>query len=215
MRVFAINTGVARQIHYRGRLVSTGIYKTPVEGPVMVHAEGFSGDVQVDRDHHGGPDKAVYAYTRENHRYWAAARREPDYPPGQFGENLTVTGMPDETVHIGDIFRIGASLMQVTQPRVPCYKLGVKFGDAGLVGEFLVSGRTGFYLRVLEAGIVQAGDPITLFAPDPSQVCIRDAMKALQHGPQRRSWIGRVLSLEALSDAWRADLTKRLNADPP
>ena len=214
MHVHAISLAQApRHLPYRGNQVATGIYKSPVATPVRVTAQGFAGDLQVDRKNHGGPDKAVYAYTLENHHYWATTRGEPAYPPGQFGENLTVTGMPDERVHIGDIFRIGASLMQVTQPRVPCFKLGLKFGDPGFVREFLASGRTGFYLRVLEEGIVASGDPIMLQQADPQQVSIRDAMRALLTGSEQWAWREKVLAVPSLSAAWREDLAKRLPKD--
>lgn len=212
MRVLAVSLGRSQFVQYRGKPVATGIFKSPVEGSVGVTAEGLTGDVQIDRKHHGGTDKAVYAYTVENHRHWAAVRGVSDYPPGYFGENLTVTGMPDEAVCIGDVFQVGGCLLQVTQPRVPCFKLGLKFGDPGFVSEFLKSGRTGFYLRVLEPGAVCAGDAISLAQQDPLQVSVRDAMQAILNGPDRPAWIERVLGVAALSAAWREDLIQRLNS---
>lgn len=214
MQIYAISLGRSQWVQYRGKPVATGIYKSPVAGPVTVTAEGLSGDEQIDRKHHGGRDKAVYAYTLENHRHWAALRGVPEFPPGHFGENLTVTGMPDETVFIGDVFRMGGCLFQVTQPRVPCFKLGLKFGDPGFVAEFMRSGRTGFYLRVLASGEVCAGDAVSLEEQAPLQVSVRDAMRALQSGPDRREWIERVLAVPALSAAWREDLTQRLKSGP-
>lgn len=212
MQVLAVNLGRSHPLQYRGKTVATGIFKMPVAGSVSVTVEGLTGDVQIDRRHHGGPDKAVYAYTVENHRYWAAHLGTPDFPPGHFGENLTVDGMPDEAVCIGDVFRVGSCLMQVSQPRVPCFKLGLKFGDPGFVAEFLKSGRTGFYLRVLAVGEVCAGDAVSLAEQDPLRVSVRDAMRAMLNGPDRREWIERVLAVSALSMAWREDLAQRLKS---
>lgn len=214
MRVLAINIAKRQKIEYRARWIETGIFKSPVVGAIPVAKDGFAGDIQVDRKNHGGRDKAVYAYTRENYGYWESLHGIQEYPPGQFGENLTVSGMPDESIHIGDIFTVGQSAMQVTQPRVPCFKLGIKFGNPGFVADFLASGRTGFYLRVLEEGLVQADDVIMLREADPRRVSIRNAMRAWMSGPAQPEWIDKVLAVNALSDAWRKDLTQRLKKIP-
>lgn len=214
MRVLAINIAKVQTIEYRGRWIETGIFKSPVPGAIPVAKDGFAGDVQVDRKNHGGRDKAVYAYTRENYRHWESVHGVQEYPPGQFGENLTVTDMPDDGVHLGDIFTVGQSVMQVTQPRVPCFKLGIKFGNPRFVADFLVSGRTGFYLRVLEEGLVQAGDAIILREADPLRVSICDAMHAWISGPTQPKWIDKVLAVNALSAAWRNDLIQRLKNNP-
>jgi MOSC domain-containing protein YiiM len=210
MELLAISSGRARELDYDRRRILTGIYKEPVVGPVKTTALGIEGDVQVDRENHGGPDKAVYAYSIENYRYWEQELGRSPFPYGQFGENFTVSGMPDETVHVGDVFRIGTALLQVTQPRVPCFKLGIKMGDPAFVGRFRRSGRVGFYLRVLEEGEVQAGDPITRISEDGEKLDIRDAMLALDKGSRQREIIERALGIEALSQAWQNDLGKRL-----
>lgn len=210
MRVLAINIAKVQTVEYRGRWIETGIFKSPSVGAVPVVRDGFEGDVQVDRKNHGGWDKAVYAYTQENYRHWESVHCVQEYPHGQFGENLTVTGMPDDGIHVGDIFSVGQSVMQVTQPRVPCFKLGIKFGNPRFVADFLVSGRTGFYLRVLEEGLMQAGDTVLLREADPRRVSIRDAMHAWISGPTQQEWIEKVLAINALSAAWRNDLTQRL-----
>jgi MOSC domain-containing protein YiiM len=181
---------------------------------MLAERNGFLGDAQVDRKNHGGPDKAIYVYTAENYRHWEHLHGVPEYPHGQFGENLTVTGLPDEAVHIGDIFAIGRAVMQVTQPRVPCFKLGIKFGNPRFVADFLASGRTGFYCRVLEAGWVRTGDAITLETADPGRLSVRDAMHALISGPEQADWIAKVLAIDALSAAWRVDLTQRRKQHP-
>lgn len=211
MELLAISRAVAREVEHNGHIVTTGIFKEPVPGPVRADAMGLDGDVQVDRENHGGHDKALYAYSLENYRYWEQELgREIPFPYGQFGENFTVTGLPDEAVHIGDIFRIGELLVQVTQPRVPCFKLGIKMGDPRFVGIFRHSGRVGFYLRVLEGGEVKVGDRITRVQVDPLGINIRDAMLAVNKGPQQQEFIAKVLEVAALSEAWRVDLTQRL-----
>lgn len=210
MELLTISLAAARQVEYRGRPVSTGIFKEPVAGPVRAGVLGLESDVQVDRENHGGPDKAIYAYSVENYRFWERElNRDAPFPHGQFGENFTVTELPDEAVHIGDVFQIGALLVQVTQPRVPCFKLGIKMGDPRFVGTFRHSGRVGFYLRVLEGGEVEAGDGIALVEADPAQLNIQDAMLAINQGPRQQEFIARALEVEALSVAWRDDLTRR------
>ena len=210
--VLSVNLGKSKTILHQDRLIETGIYKSPSAGPVRVDQEGVIGDVQVDRKNHGGPDKALYAYSWENYHYWAKVRGEDLYDPGHFGENLTASNLADDAVHIGDIFAVGETLLQVTQPRVPCFKLGLKFGDPGFVGEFLTSGRTGFYLRVLEQGEIRAGNSIHRVSEDKLAVTISDAMKALIKVPDQRLWIKRVLAVESLSSAWREDLERRLSS---
>jgi MOSC domain-containing protein YiiM len=209
MELLAISLAEPRQVEHNGRRVSTGIFKQPVAGPVRATALGLEGDVQVDRENHGGHDKAIYAYTVENYRFWERELGREPLPFGQFGENFTVRGMPDDAVHIGDVFGIGPLRVQVTQPRVPCFKLGIRMGDPGFVETFLRSGRVGFYLRVLEEGEVEAGQPIIRIAEDGEQLTIRDAMLALLKGPRQQDIIDRALRIDALSDAWREDLQKR------
>jgi MOSC domain-containing protein YiiM len=209
MELLAISLAVPKQVEYNQRWISTGIYKEPVSHPVRATALGLEGDVQVDRKNHGGQDKAIYAYTVENYRFWEQELNRGSLPYGQFGENFTVTGLPDEAVHIGDLFRIGPILVQVTQPRVPCFKLGLKMGDPLFVNAFLRSGRAGFYLRVLEEGEVSPGDTITRIRMDETRLTLRDAMLALVKGPRQHEIIDRALRIDALSEAWREDLEKR------
>jgi len=207
MQLLAISLSGLKRVPYRGRWIETGIYKEPVKGPVWVHEWGLEGDSQADLKNHGGPDKAVYVYTLENYRYWELELGR-DLPFGQFGENLTVCGMVDEAVHIGDIFRIGEVRVQVTQPRVPCYKLGIKMEDPGFVRRFHHSGRVGFYLRVLREGTVAVGDTVELLEPDPAKLSISEAMLAVTKGPRQQEIIERALAIPALSQAWRRDLQK-------
>ncbi|HUL13917.1 MAG TPA: MOSC domain-containing protein [Methylococcaceae bacterium] len=208
MELLAINLSGLKKVAYKDRWIDTGIYKEPVQGAIRLTECGLEGDGQADLKNHGGPDKAVYVYTLENYRYWEWELGR-DLPFGQFGENFTVTGMPDEAVHIGDIFRIGEVKVQVSQPRVPCFKLGIKMEDPAFVGRFHHSGRVGFYLRVLQQGVVTAGDAIELLEAYPAKLSIGEAMLALNKGPRQREIIDRALEIPALSDAWRQDLQKR------
>jgi MOSC domain-containing protein YiiM len=209
MKIAGIAIGGIEEIPYRGKKVKTGIFKKPIRGPIFLGREGLEGDVQVDRKNHGGPDKAVYAYSLENLHYWSTLRKEPDYAPGHMGENLTLEGLDDHAVSIGDQFQIGTAIVEVTQPRVPCFKLGIRMQKPQFVGEFLNSGRTGFYLRVLQEGQIETGDGFTRIHEDPRKVSIPNAMKALIKGPDQALWIAQTLSVPALSTAWREDLKER------
>lgn len=211
MNVIAIHRALTPSvIEFAGRTTRTGLCKTPVSGSIAVGLEGLEGDIQVDRANHGGPDKALYVYTLENYRHWERLLNSDPLTPGTFGENLTVTAMPDHDISIGDQFRIGPILVQVTQPRVPCFKLGLRMKDSHFVGAFLKSGRTGFYLRVLETGVLSPGDTIRCESRDTGRVTIDYATRALLKGPHQQETIQKVLSVAALSEAWRQDLEKRL-----
>jgi MOSC domain-containing protein YiiM len=208
MQLLAISLSGRQTLSFGGRQAETGICKQPVQGPIQATALGLVGDTQVDLENHGGADKAIYAYTEENYRFWEQTLGR-SLPYGQFGENLAAKGMPDAAVHIGDIFRIGAVECQVTQPRVPCYKLGLRMEDPGFVRRFRHSGRVGFYLRVLKEGALQAGDAIERLHEDPGQLSIQDAMLALDKNPRQQDIIRRALAIPALSQAWRDSLEKK------
>lgn len=208
MKLLTISVGSLQWVTHGERRVETGIYKRPVDGVQLVTVNGLAADEQADLENHGGPDKAIYAYTIENYEFWRTELGR-ELGPGQFGENFTVSGMPDEAIHIGDVFRCGELLLQVTQPRVPCFKLGIRMGDTDFVGRFHHSGRVGFYLRVLETGSVEAGSPIESVSRDPAALNIRDAMLALTKGPRQQEIIAQALAIEALSEAWSQSLRKR------
>lgn len=208
-QVLAVSISKIQNHRYQEREVATGIYKSSVEGRVAVGLEGCIGDEQADRENHGGPDKAVYVYAAENYPFWQAELGCDALPPGQFGENLTVTGMPDHAVHVGDVFRFGTFLGQVTQPRVPCFKLGMRMGGAAFVKTFLTSGRVGFYLRVLEPGFVAAGDAVEAIAVADSGPNIQESMLAIQSGPRQQEIIEQLLQNPALSVSWRENLMEK------
>jgi len=161
-RVLSVNVGQPRTVRHEGRTVRTGIWKAPVTGPVRLTRLGFEGDGQADRRVHGGPTRAAYAYPHEHYEHWAPRLGGGPLPMGQFGENLTTLGLLETTVHVRDVYAIGAARVRIEGPRGPCFKLGIRTGDPSIVAPFLVSGRLGFYLSVFEEGLVEAGDPIVL-----------------------------------------------------
>ena len=183
-RVVSLNVGDIREIEWHGRTVTTAIWKHPVAGRIALHGVNFHGDDQADRDVHGGPDKAVYAYAREDYDFWRE-HAGIQTPYGLFGENLTVEGLDLSSALVGEQWRVGSTLLEVAQPRLPCYKLGIRMGDAQFPKRFLAASRMGAYLRVLEEGDVGAGDEVHIvFRPERSVMlsemveAIRDPTKA-------------------------------------
>ena len=209
MRIISINVSKPVEIEYRGKTISTGIFKKPVETRLAVSLHGLEQDGQADLEAHGGLDKALYVYSFDNYSYWAEELGRLELPYGQFGENLTVEGLADDVVCIGDIYRIGKLLAQVTQPRVPCYKLGIRVGSSKFPKQFMKSGRVGFYLRVLEEAEIGAGDLIEKLSGDSTKLSIEQSMLALVKGPRQKRIIDLALQIPALSEAWRSDLIQR------
>ena len=162
MRIVSVNVGLPRRVEYQGRQVRTAIWKAPVAGAVRVRPLSLEGDTQTDLRYHGGPDKAVYAYPSEYYAHWGRELPELALPWGAFGENFTTDGLLEADVRVGDCFRAGSAEFRVTGPRMPCYKLGVRFGREDMVKRFFDHGGTGFYLAVVREGEVAAGDPIVL-----------------------------------------------------
>src|SRR5215472_7629178 len=162
MKVLSVNVGMPLTVQWKGKPVSTGIFKEPVSGRIKLRTLNFDGDGQADLSAHGGPDKAAYAYPVEHYAYWQRELPDMTLPWGIFGENLTTEGLPDDTLQLGARLRIGSAEVMVTQPRLPCYKLGLKFGRDDMVKRMLASGRQGIYFKVVTEGEVAAGDPIVL-----------------------------------------------------
>ena len=216
MSLLSVNVGQPREVSYvdrRGRemTTTTGIFKEPVAGPVMLRTLNLDGDGQADLNGHGGPYKAAYAYSIENYRYWADELGRTDFKPaGQFGENFTVEGMPDDEIGIGDVFRAGGALVEVTQPRVPCFKLGILMGIPDFQKQFAESCRVGFYLRVLEEGEVGQGDGFTRERTPSVRMTVRDAMHLLYFEPDNIEDAKRALDIEALSPGWRQSFVDRV-----
>ena len=159
-RVISVNVSLPKRVAYKGRTVSTAIFKEPVAGRVRVRAVGLEGDAVGDPRVHGAPMKAVYGYPAEHYAFWSRELPGSDLPWGMFGENLTTGGLLETDVHTGDRYRVGSAVLEATNPRFPCFKLGIRFGREDILDRFLVSGRSGFYFRVAREGDVAAGDPI-------------------------------------------------------
>jgi MOSC domain-containing protein YiiM len=175
-RVISVNVGQPREVSYGDGKVLTGIFKEPVAGRVAVRKRNLAGDRQADLSVHGGPDKAIYCYPVEHYQSWRAELPDVPLTWGMFGENLTLEGLDEGLVHIGDQFRIGSAIVQVTQPRMPCYKLPLRFGRDDMVRRFWASGRSGFYLRVLEEGQVEAGDRVELRSAGAELITVAQAL---------------------------------------
>jgi MOSC domain-containing protein YiiM len=167
-RLLSVNLAMPRSFHSRGREVPTGIFKEPVAARVALTRLTLEGDIQADKRYHGGPDQAVYVYPSEHYPYFRRVLGRPDLSAGFFGENFTTEGLLEDAVRVGDVFRVGSALVQVTKPRAPCFKMGLKAGSPAFIKELLESRRLGFYLRVLEEGEVGAGDAIARVASVPS-----------------------------------------------
>jgi len=216
MKLLSVNVSLPKEITFKGKTVRTGIFKEPVQGRLQVQTLNIEGDGQADLLGHGGPFRAVYVYSFDHYPYWESELGRKDFSYGQFGENLTVEGMLDQDVHVGDIFRIGTALFQVTQPRVPCYKLAIKMGVEGFYKQILASGRLGFYFRVLEEGEVGTGDVIERVEVDPVGMTILEINKLMYYDKDNLEGFKRSLGIEALSPGWRTTFEGRLaKADLP
>ena len=210
MKLLSVNVGLPREVLWKGKLVRTSIYKTPVTGRVRVATLNLRGDEQSDLSVHGGADKAVYAYPSEHYPFWRKELPDMDLPWAMFGENFTTEGMLEEAVHIGDRLRVGSAEFVVTQPRMPCYKLAIRFGRLDMVKRFLHSGRTGFYLAVLREGEVTAGDSIELLARDEHGVTVADVVNLYMADATNQDILRRVSKLPALPAGWRDYFRQRL-----
>ncbi len=208
-RVVSLQVGTPRDVEQDGDVARTAIFKHKVAGPVHLGELGFAGDGQADTQHHGGAAQAAYLYPHEHYAHWAARLPARLHEPGLFGENITSEGLLETTVHVGDVFRLGTARVQVTNPRVPCFKLGIRTGDPGIVAPFLASGRLGFYLRVLTPGSVAGGDPIELEAADPHGLSMADLIAALFHASPAPAELDRILAIPILGPTHRTRLLAR------
>ncbi|MBE7468752.1 MAG: MOSC domain-containing protein [Anaerolineae bacterium] len=202
MKLISINVGLPRAVTWQGKPVTTGIFKEPVSGPVILRRLNLEGDRQADLSVHGGADKAVYVYPAEHYDYWQTELPGTPLPWGAFGENFTVAGLLEDEVNIGDRFRVGGAEVMVTQPRLPCYKMGVKFGRADMVKRFLASRRTGFYVAVLKEGQVEAGDAIELISRDENKVTVADITRLYAFDKADAATLQRAIQVEALPEGW-------------
>ena len=214
MRVLSVNVGLPREVMWRGKRVTTGIYKEPVDGRVPIRALNLDGDRQADLRVHGGLDKAVYAYPSEFYELWSRERPELELGAGTFGENLTTEGLLDASVSVGDRYRVGTAELVVTQPRLPCFKLGIKMRRDEFVTEFLERGLLGFYLAVAREGEVEAGDPIVQLSRDPRGFAVTEVARLYARDRGDVEGLQRAAELDVLPESWRDYFRKRLSVRP-
>ena len=216
-RLLSVNVGLPREIEWRGRIVRTAIWKEPIQGRRGVKRLNVEGDGQADLRGHGGEQRAVFVYQIESYRYWEERLGRHDLTHGQFGENFTIEGLPDDEVCIGDRYRIGTALFEVTQPRVTCYRVGIRTNEPHMAALLTSSGRPGFYLRVLEEGEVGAGDPILLITRGPERMTVARVNALLYSSQHPRDQLERALRIPALSPGWQwsfKELVRSQDAHP-
>jgi len=212
-RIISLNVGLPREVIWHDRSVITGIFKEPVAGRVALRKLNLDGDRQADLTVHGGEYKAVYCYPVEHYEYWKKELPGRELPMGMFGENFTTMGLDENDVHVGDRFRVGSAEVVVTQPRLPCYKLGVKFGSDDMVKRFLVSGRGGFYLAVTREGEVGAGDEIKAISRDAHAVPVSEITRLYvlkRWGTEELASLRRAMQVEALPMDWKDYFRERM-----
>src|SRR5262249_33780023 len=202
-RLLSVNVGLPRDIEWQGRTVHTAIWKDPVQGRRMVRRLNIDGDGQGDLGGHGGEKRAVFVYQIDSYRYWEDRLGRSDLTHGQFAENFTVEGMSDDEVCIGDLYRIGHALFEVTQPRVRCDRVGIRMNEPQMAALLTSSGKPGFYFRVLQEGEVEAGDEIVKVADGPERMTVAEINALLYLPGHSRRQLERALRIQALSPGWR------------
>lgn len=211
MRLVSVNVGLPREVLWKDKHVLTGIFKEPVATRVLVRTLNLDGDRQADLSVHGGADKAVYAYPMEHYAYWRAELPELALPWGMFGENFTTEGLLEDAVNVGDRFRVGSAQLVATQPRMPCYKLGLKFRRDDIIKRFLTSGRTGFYFAVLREGEVGAGDSVERIERDPMGVTVADITRLYTAEKDDLDMLRRAVQVQWLPESWRGYFKHRID----
>lgn len=213
MKLLSINVSQAREVEYNGKLIKTGIFKKPVSGSIMITAHHIVGDEQVDLVNHGGEHKAVYAFSAEHYDYWQQ-QLGMELHFGQFGENLTISNLDERTLCIGDQIQIGDVVLEVTQPRVPCFKLGIALALKTMPKLFIEHGYTGIYFRIIKSGTIIAGDSVTVIYKHPDKLSVHTLFNA--YFDKRFNHAHDVMQLasnnHALSNEWMEKVTQRLNS---
>ncbi len=214
MKIVSLNVGLPREVMWHGRTVTTGIFKEPVAGRVALRKLDLDGDGQADLTVHGGEYKAVYCYPLAHYEYWKNELPGRELPMGMFGENFTTDGLSEDSAHLGDRFAVGSAEVVVTQPRLPCYKLGLKFQSDDMVRRFLASGRSGFYLAVTREGEVGAGDEIKVISRDENAVPVSEVTRlyiAKRYDGEDVKSLRRALQVAALPESWKGYFRERLD----
>jgi MOSC domain-containing protein YiiM len=197
-------------VQWKGRTVSTAIFKEPVSGPVQLHQFNLEGDQQADLSVHGGPTKVVYAYPCEHYAYWRTELPDVELDWGMFGENLTTEGLDEESVHIGDVFQLGTARLVVTEPRMPCFKLTIRFEREDMAQRFLLSQRSGFYFGVEQEGTVEAGDRFKLLGSDPQGLKVADVVRLRTTDRDNTELLSKAIATAALPEGWKGSFRRRL-----
>jgi MOSC domain-containing protein YiiM len=208
MQIVSTNLGKKKMITYRGKEVETGIFKYPVAAPLLLGKEDVRGDAVIDRRYHGGIDKACYLYSADHYPFWKEAYPNLEWSWGMFGENLTVAGLNESELHIGDIFRIGTATVQISQPRQPCFKLGIRLGDPAAAKRFVQAERPGAYVRVIQEGTVQTGDDLQLERYHPKNSSLADVFRLLYNPGEHSEAVQRAIEMAELAGSCRDDLIK-------
>jgi MOSC domain-containing protein YiiM len=210
MRILSVNVGMPREVHVDGRTVLTSIFKDPVTGPVALRPYNLEGDRQADPRVHGGPAKAVYLYASEHYEFWRRELGLTDLPSGAFGENLTTEGLIEERVCIGDQYRFGSAVLQVSQPRMPCFKLALRFARPDMVKRFWQSGYSGIYFSIVSEDLLQAGDTIAKVADGPEKISVADVVR-LYKGQEWSNEVRQRALRSPLRGSWKAEIESRLS----
>lgn len=210
MRVISVNVGLPIKVNFGKEIVTTAIFKNPIKHRIKLYKLNLEGDKQADLTVHGGIDKAVYSYPSEHYKFWKKEIKDFEYSWGTFGENLTTEGLVEDVVNIGDKFRIGSAKVVATQPRMPCYKLAVRFGRMDIIRRFMESERSGIYFKVAQEGEIGVEDKIELIKSDENKVTIRDIVRLQTNGGIDTEMMNRAIKVKDLPDGWRNYLMEKL-----
>lgn len=210
MRVISVNVGLPIKVNFGKEIVTTAIFKNPIKHRIKLYKLNLEGDKQADLTVHGGIDKAVYSYPSEHYKFWKKEIKDFEYSWGTFGENLTTEGLVEDLVNIGDRFRIGSAKIVATQPRMPCYKLAVRFGRMDIIRRFMESERSGIYFKVAQEGEIGVEDKIELIKSDENKVTIRDIVRLQTNGGRDTEMMNRAIKVKDLPDGWRNYLMEKL-----
>lgn len=212
MKVLSVNVGLPRKVLYNGQIINTAIFKDPVKGPIMLRKLNLDGDRQADLTVHGGIDKAVYSYPVEHYDYWRKQFPDIDLTWGMFGENFTTEGLLEDVVNVGDQFEIGSAKLVATQPRMPCYKLGVRFGRMDVIRRFMTSGCPGIYFKILKEGEVKTGDKIKNIKRDKNNVTVKDIVSLYisKNHIDIIEMMRRAIKIRDLPEGWRYEFEQKI-----
>ena len=212
MKVLSVNVGLPRNVLFNGQIITTAIFKDPVNGPIILRKLNLDGDKQADLTVHGGIDKAVYSYPEEHYDYWRKQFPNMDLVWGMFGENFTTKGLLEDAVNVGDQFQIGSAKLVATQPRMPCYKLGVRFGRMDIIRKFMASGRPGIYFKVLTEGEIKTGDKIKFIKRDKNNVTVKDIVTLYinRNNLDNIDTMRRAIKIRDLPEGWRFEFQQKI-----